>query len=354
MVKKQFKSKVLVLSLSFCSYLIVACVNVSGVAPASPASPARPVVSNESCETEVADSDEDILTIKKQRYKLMEGDIYKCRKGKWKFENTLKREPVKHIKFKKTAKGCEVHDTKTGAKRVGGTTLFSNGFEESSFLKLFHNKGWTITTLLSPRADTVKKYMKLNRKLMSGGAFLDNRLDLQGKKVHSGQQALRLFAVKPSSRMVTSKSLIEKKELCFGKDDHIWFSAWYYLEKGVPSTIVDFENRLFKNGPGMRLFIRNNKFASMELKFAHKPQFNQYKVEIPRQKWVHIKLHLVLSNHDDGVIELWQDGEKILSTTGQTLPTHDSIYNALQVGITATSMKTVLLVDDVKISDQPF
>ena len=352
MIKKQSKSKFSVLSLSFISCLIVACLYVDEVVSAS-SSPARTIADSKSCETEAASHDEDILTVKDQRYKLMDGDIYKCRKGKWVFENSMKRAPVRHINVKKTAKGCEVHNTKTGERQTGGSTFFFSGFEESSFLKLFHDEGWTITTLLSPKADNVQKYMKLNRKIMSGGTFLDNRLDIEEKNVHSGKQALRFFAVAPSFRMITSKSLIEKKGLCFAKGDHLWFSGWYYFEKGVPSTIVDFENRLFKGGPGIRLFIRDKKYASMELKFGHKPQFNQKKVEIPRQKWVHIKLHLVLSNHDDGVIEMWQDGQKILSTTGQTLPTHDSVYSALQVGITATSMKTVLLVDDVKISDQP-
>lgn len=350
MIKKQSKSKLSLLSLSFISYLIVACHNVDGVVSASPA---RTIADSEFCETEVAGPNEDILTVKNQRYKLMDGDIYICQKGKWVFGKTMKREPVKHLKVKKTAKGCEIHDTKTGKKQIVGSTFFSSGFEVPSFLKLFSDEGWSFTTLLSPKADNVKKYVKLNKKIMLGGEFLDNRIDLEEKNVHSGKRALRFFAVAPSSGMITTKSLVEKKGLCFAKGDHIWFSGWYYIEKGMPATIVDFENRYFQGGPGIRLLIRNNKYASMELKFAHKPQFNQKKVEIPRQKWFHIKLHLVLSNHDDGVIEMWQDGEKILSTTGQTLPTHDSVYNALQVGITATPRKTVLLVDDVKISDQP-
>jgi hypothetical protein len=327
----------------------MACQNVGGVS----SSPARTIADSGLCETEAAGPDEDILTVKNQRYKLVEGDIYKCQKGKWTFVSTMKREPVKHINIKKTAKGCEIHDTKTGKKYIAGTTSFSSGFEAPSFLELFSAEDWTITTLLSPKANNVQKYMKLNKKIMSGGEFLDNRIDLEEKNVHSGKRALRFLAVAPSSGMKTSKSLIEKKGLCFAKGDHIWYSGWYYVEEGMPVTIVDFENRLFKEGPGIRLFIRNNKYASMELKFGHKPQFNQKKVEIPRQKWFHIKLHLVLSNHDDGVIEMWQDGKKILSSKGQTLPTHDSVYSALQVGITATPRKTVLLVDDVKISDQP-
>ena len=100
--------------------------------------------------------------------------------------------------------------------------------------------------------------------------------------------------------------MIEKKTLCFAKGDHIWFSAWYYLKKGMPSTLFDFETRRFKGGPGMRLIIRRNKYATMELKFADKPQYGQFEVPLPRQRWFNLKVHLVLTNHDDGIIELWQ------------------------------------------------
>jgi hypothetical protein len=318
----------------------------------------RTINDGESCETEVADSDEDILIIKNKRYKAVDGDVYKCQKGKWVFAKTLKEERFKNIRVLKTAKGCEAHNIKTGEIiQIGDTTNFSTGFEEPKFLELFHDKKWSLITLLSPKADSVQKYTKLNKQIMSGGNFLDNRIDLETRNVHSGNHALRFFAVAPSSAMKgrdnPSKSLIEKKKIFFAKGDDIWYSGWYYFEKGMPSTIVDIETRLFKLGPGIRLFIRDGKYASMELKFAGKPQYNQTKVVMPRQKWVHIKLHLKLSSHNDGVIELWQDGEKILSTTGRTLPTYDSVYNAIQVGITATSVETVLIVDDVQISDHP-
>ncbi|VAW91124.1 hypothetical protein MNBD_GAMMA21-2115 [hydrothermal vent metagenome] len=348
-MEKTSTFKLLLFCTYFICYLILPGLGVENLS----AAPARPVNGGERCETEVAEADEDILVVKNQRYKLMSSAIYKCRKGKWVFDKTMKRAPVKHIDVRKTSRGCEVHNTKTGQKKIDGVSNFASGFEVPSFLGLFKNEGWSIVTVLSPKADSVKKYMKLNRKIMSGGKFLDNRLDLEEKNIHSGKKSLRLFAVKPSFLMVTSKSLIEKKGLCFGKGDHIWFSGWYYFKKGMPSTIVDIEDRLLISGPGIRLFIRNKKYASMELKFAHKPQFNQKKVEIPRQQWVHIRLHLVLSNHEDGVIEMWQDDKKILSTTGQTLPMNGSVYNALQIGITATSMKTELLVDDVMISDKP-
>jgi hypothetical protein len=304
------------------------------------------------CEADVRGPDEDIFDALGERLKIADGDVYVCRKGQWLFSQSMVRPAVKHIEIRKTAKGCEMVDPRTGAKRVLGNN-FSSGFEARSFRGLFYADGWSSTALLSPKVDSVRKYTELHGKLMRGGGFLDNRIDLETREVHSGNKALRFYAVPPSPGLGTSKSLVENSTLCFSKGDHIWFSGWYYIEKGMPATLVDFETRRFLGGPGMRLMIRRNKYATMELKFLEKTPYNQYKVALPRQKWFHIKVHLWLSNHDDGIIELWQDGKKILHTTGQTLPTHDTIYNALQVGITATPRETVLIVDDVIISDKP-
>jgi len=57
----------------------------------------------------------------------------------------------------------------------------------------------------------------------------------------------------------------------------------------------------------------------------------------------------------DGVVELWQDGTKIVDARGQTLPLAHIIYNSLEVGISAHSigrLPATLYADDVSISDQ--
>ena len=306
------------------------------------------------CKFETPEPDEDIFTRNEARYKLIDGDIYLCQRGKWTFQRSVLAWFGKNYEIGKTDNKCEITVLRTGAKQVL-SSHFSSGFEVPEFRNLFRSGGWNSTSLLSPKANTVKKYVELHRQIMMGGDFLDNRIDLDSENVRSGNKALRFYAVKPDPNTnKTSKSTIENKLLCFGKGDHIWFSAWYYLEKGLPATLVDFETGRFLGGPGMRLFIRRNAYATMELKSYDKLQYNQYKVSLPRQKWFNLKVHLMLSNRDDGIIELWQDGLKILSTTGRTLPTHDTIYNMLQVGITATPREATLLVDDVIISNKPF
>ena len=334
---------------SFYLYFLVAGIDYQAVAFAAD--------DDEACETEIPEPDEDILTIKGNRIKIIDAGLYRCVNGKWLFRNSLIANFGKRFEIRKTDDKCILRVLQTGKKHTL-TSYFSSGFEESRFLDLFKTGGWTITTLQSPKTNTIKQYMQLNNELMKGGKFLDNRMDLDMEIVHSGKKALRFYAVKPdkSTKKVrnVSKSLIEKKTLCFAKGDHIWFSAWYYLKKGMPSTLFDFETRRILGGPGIRLFIRRGKYATLELKDIEKQQYSQFEVPIPRQRWFNLKMHLVLSNHDDGIIELWQDGVKILSTRGKTLFTHDTIYNSMEVGITATQHETTLLVDDVIVSNKPF
>ncbi|MHB8710527.1 MAG: heparin lyase I family protein [Minisyncoccota bacterium] len=308
------------------------------------------------CETEVAGPNDDIFTNGAVRVKVVNGNAYRCDKGHWVFQNKIMRTGFENIHATKTAQGCTVVNTSTGDK-ANLSTQFASDFELPSFLDLFKTGRWSKTLLLSPKADTDQKYEQLNTEIMKGGPFLDNRIDLVHDNVHAGSSALKFYAVSPSSGMVTSKSLVEKSDLCFTKGDDIWFSGWYYLEKGVPSTLVDFDTQWLEGRPGIRLFIRpkdGKPYASMELKFASKPQYNQFEFPLPLQKWTHIKLHIYLSNHEDGFMEMWQDDQKILSMHGQTLPLYDTVYNAMLVGITSTSMETVLRVDDVKVSNKPF
>jgi len=342
---RQAKPLLLSVIAIFCTYFLIEGIGYQSTALAAD--------KQEACETEVPESDEDIIVYKGARVKIIDGDTYLCQKGKWVFSSSMVNSFAKRYKIKKEGDNCEITIKKTGVK-YNLPSQFSSGFEENKLQDLFRPNGWTITTLLSPKANSIKKYLKLHEKLMQGGKFLDNRMDLDTKIVHSGKKALRFYSVKPGIGMKTTKSLVEKKWLCFAKGDHIWFSAWYYIKKGMPSTLFDFETRRFSGGPGIRLFVRRQKYASMELKFADKPVYDQLKVPLPRQKWFNLKLHLVLSNHEDGVIELWQDGVKILSTRGRTLPTHDTIYDSMQVGITATPRETVMLIDDVKVSTEPF
>jgi hypothetical protein len=94
-----------------------------------------------------------------------------------------------------------------------------------------------------------------------------------------------------------------------------------------------------------------------ELKWANKPRYKQSAqkpVPFPLNQWVHIQIHLKLSDQEDGLNELWLDGHQIIQAHGQNLPLADTIYNHLEVGITATLNEATVFVDDVAVSDKPF
>ncbi|MBK9504013.1 MAG: hypothetical protein IPO03_01165 [Bacteroidetes bacterium] len=65
-------------------------------------------------------------------------------------------------------------------------------------------------------------------------------------------------------------------------------------------------------------------------------------------------MHFMFSETNNGYIELWQNGIRIMEVTGINLPLFNSIQNSLEVGISATQTGCVLLVDDVRLSPVPF
>jgi hypothetical protein len=67
-----------------------------------------------------------------------------------------------------------------------------------------------------------------------------------------------------------------------------------------------------------------------------------------------VKIHLKFSAANNGIVQLWQNGNLIIDKSGITLPLSNSIQNSLEVGISATSNNSILWVDDIRISDTEF
>jgi hypothetical protein len=188
-----------------------------------------------------------------------------------------------------------------------------------------------------------------------------NRVTLSRDVVHTGKAALRLYAV-PSSRDV-SKASISKGIMYFKKGDDVYFSGWFFFED-TPSiydaggfTLFDLESTFMKS-VGLRTIFRINDSLTFELELP-KTQFRQDRgseVSFPTRRWVHIETHAVLSD-EAGLVEIWQDGRKVLEKKGRTLPLADTVYDRFEIGITAIAQgskyEKVLYVDDVAISDSP-
>jgi hypothetical protein len=58
-----------------------------------------------------------------------------------------------------------------------------------------------------------------------------------------------------------------------------------------------------------------------------------------------------------GLVQIWQDGRKVLEKKGRTLPFADSVYDRFEIGITGIAQgskyEKIVYVDDVAISDSP-
>jgi len=294
-------------------------------------------------------------------FKLYRGGIYRVnqRSGRWDFV-AEGYDPDYYEKNYMEKDGAIFRKGDNGTLyRVGQD--FSDDFENAKTIRDLTGveRGWTSFTLQSPRTPTVEDYVRLRNRILSGQVdFLDNRIEPSGEVVHAGQTALKAYSVPRSGDIVTSKASISTELIHFVRGDDVWFAGWYYVPTGsaMPFTLMDLETTWFKEHPGIRIMAFGDKHLGVELKWGAKPTYRQSKgreVAFPRAQWVHVKLHNTLSEMADGVVELWQDGTKIVDARGQTLPLAHIIYNSLEVGISAHSFgeqPSTLYVDDVSIS----
>ncbi len=250
----------------------------------------------------------------------------------------------------------------TGQHKYEVIRYFEYDFENVETIQDLVNieQGWTDFVVQSPLTPTVSDYVELRKLILQGESdFLDNRVEPSSFIVHSGSGALRTYSVPKSEEMVTAKAFLGSEMLHYVRGDDVWFSGWYFIaEGGNPFTLWDLETTWYEQRPGIRLMLPTDGELLMELKWVSKKKYYQPKgqeVTFPTGKWVHIEIHLTLSEDDDGIIEVWQDGEKIIDTQGQTLLLDDTIYNYLEIGITAHSFgdeAATLFVDDIVISDK--
>ena len=302
------------------------------------------------------------VTEKGTTYKLSKGRLFRvnARSGKWEFaqqvydpdfyaKNYIERDG---IIFRKAGDGESVP-----VKRN-----FSDDFEDTKQLAdlIGIKRGWTACALQSPKAPTVNDYVMLRNRILKGESdFLDNRVEPSGEVVYRGKSALKTVSMSPNHGMVTAKSSLSTELMHFVKGDDVWMSLWCYVPigSGMPFTVLDLETTWINQHPGMRIVIEDGKHACFQLKGFEHPYYRQPKgkeVVFPKGQWVHLTAHLQLSAMDDGVIELWQDQQKIIDTHGQTLVLEQMIYNSLEIGISAYNEKDkpgTLYVDDVSISD---
>ncbi|MBW2734382.1 MAG: heparin lyase I family protein [Deltaproteobacteria bacterium] len=305
-----------------------------------------------SCDQQEIGPDDDIFEIEGERIKYESGFVYLCVDGSWVYVQDMRGPWFGRFTVEKDGDDCTMTAVSDGTTQtfVGN---FSDDFEDLiDIYDLFAVERWNTLLMQSPLANTIPETNALASSIMQGGSFLDNRVEVVTNIVHSGTQALKFTAVAPDPGEV-SKAMLEKRNLCYTKGDDFWHSGWYYSEGANPSTVGDLESMEITFSPGPRVYINDNGYALVELKFADKPKYTQQVALWPTHQWVHLKLHYRLSQQDDGLIEMWIDDTQVLSVSGRNLPLHDSVLHRFSLGITATDEHTVLYVDDIQLSRHP-
>lgn len=224
--------------------------------------------------------------------------------------------------------------------------VFRDGFEESAKTEDLYSPG-------SSRWQGVE--------IQSAAGTKANTVALTTERAHSGKNALKCVAA-PFDGKLASEADIEREGLRFVKGDDVWFSGWFWLEGGTEASSVflwDLESTALRNTPGRRLFLQNGEMVASDLgKWWSAKKFRAVggAPKFPKNKWVEVKIHLHLSDGADGRMQVWQDGVKVLDEAGKTLPRARTIYDRMQVGLTANSGRTqaqTLFVDDVVLSNRP-
>jgi len=297
-------------------------------------------------------------------YKLYRGGIYRvnARSGKWEFVDQG-YDPDYYDK-NYTARDGVIYRKGPDGRLYRVKRRFADDFENEQSIRdlIGVERGWTTFTLQSPKAPSVPDYVRLRKRILKqDAAFLDNRVEPTTELVHSGRVALKTHSVPHAPELITHKASLETELLHFVNGDDVWFSGWYYVPdgSGMPTTLMDLETTWFKEHPGIRIMVFGSRYAGFELKWGAKPTYRQprgHEVAFPANQWVHLEYHLTLSQTEDGAIELWQDGHQIVDARGQTLPLEHTIYNSLEVGLSAysrSSRPATLYVDDIQISNEP-
>ncbi len=296
-----------------------------------------------------------------------DGNVYKQVSGTWNKLQSIYPDPDFYSKNYLTQNNTLYRKEPGSGATFPVKKQFSDGFENATRISDYVNptRGWTGLTLLSPLAQSVQEYVALSQCLITNTCtYKDNIIAPSNEIVHSGATSLKAYAVTPVDNMtsgeVGSKAAMNTELMHFVNGDNFWYSGWYYVKQGMPYTIFELQSTWEDKYPGMRIMIQENDGSlGYEFKWAEKPRYIQpagSSIPFPTGKWVNVKVHFTLSNRDDGVIQLWQDGRLVIDTRGRNLPFKDAIYNFVNVGINnmrSGTPATTMFVDDIQVSNQP-
>jgi|LNFM01.1.fsa_nt_gb hypothetical protein len=288
------------------------------------------------------------------------GDAFVLRDGRLEFSERL----YDANWFERTfvVEDCRVYRTAGDGQRYEVRRAWREGFEGLSHVRELFTpaRAFTSLTLQSPAARDVPAYVALQNCLIAGTCdFRDSRIDPLTADVAEGTRALRFTSSPRAPDMITGKASIETTLAHFVRGDDVWVAFSVRVVEGRPLTFFDLESDIISLGPGPRVIWLDDGTLAVELKWADKPTYRQpaaSRVQFPTGRWVRLTVHYTLAETPQGVIELWQDAQQVLSVRGRTLPVPDSVLARIELGITAHSDPTaraVVDLDDLEISTTP-
>jgi Polysaccharide lyase len=200
-----------------------------------------------------------------------------------------------------------------------------------------------------------------------------NDIEVTTARSRTGAQSLLCAAVAGPG---ASKADIYLDSFHLGEGDAAWFEWWVWLDEWAftedmyiwdleaPTTCTDSVScpapgaGTICSSPGRRLYVggADERLLASDLgKWCTgdiMQQIPERAVPLPLQSWVRLRVHIVLSSHTTGRLEVWQNDVKVLDATGTTLPRSDSVYERMQIGITQNGSDFVtnaIFVDDVSV-----
>lgn len=283
-------------------------------------------------------------------YYIVDGNFYILKNGKLEFLENLYDLDFYEKNYLVEGNSIFQIDPENG-DRHAVVTHFEEGFENAGNLEdLFTLYRWHNSNVNPKYAGEYGNYYNIG-----------NRVAISNDIVHSGSNSLRAFA---NPWTDVSKASIGRNLMYFAKGDDIYISSWFYMEDtpdivdGGGMTFFDIESS-WMNSLGIRSIIKSGDALAVELKFLGKKTFRQEtgkEIAFPIEKWVHVETHIYLSD-EDGFVEMWQDGVKIIEERGRTLPLANTVLDKLELGISAIAANAkyekALYIDDFIISNKP-
>ena len=287
------------------------------------------------------------------KYVLKDGDIYRIDGSNLVFMSKMYDPNWFNINYVNKSDG--VYRVDSGNQYKTSQILLDDFSNIKSITDIFNpTRLWTEMTLQSPLAKTPPDYVSLWQAIVKGTqTFRDNKLTVIPDVKTVSKNYLQFYSVAPSTDMVTAKCRLGSGLMFYKEGDKVFMRQNYMLQSGLPFSVFEIESSWLDQWPGVRIFINDDLTLGVELKWLEKKHFTQKIKKISSLKWIDIRLYLKLSSSSDGIIQLWQDGTKIIDVKSQTMPFPEIAYDTIGIGIPANRPnETTVIIDKFGISNK--